>query len=179
MREKHAIYLDSVLRFDHERPAVKVLDQHLLQLVIRVEQVCVHHIAAISSAAPIVERVVRHPDSFSELDHKVFKLFHELVVCLRPIHSEYSFRVEQLRPALCLTVGIKLRDCSSLDHFSSIQNTFLQILPLNLLEYAVDPAQDFRRFLEQWFQLPVGRRQAINHLLVRFRVKRDHSSKGF
>ena len=37
VREKHAIYLDSVLRFDHERPAVKVLDQHLLQLVIRVK----------------------------------------------------------------------------------------------------------------------------------------------
>ena len=74
MREKHAIDLHSILGLDHERPAIKVLDQHLLQLIVRVKQVGVDHVAAVAPAAPIVKRVVGLLDGSSELDHQVFKL---------------------------------------------------------------------------------------------------------
>ena len=36
------------------------------------EQIGVNHIAAVASAAPIVERVIGFPNSFAELHHKIF-----------------------------------------------------------------------------------------------------------
>ena len=80
VREKHAIDFHPVLRLDHERSAIEIFYKHLLQLIVWMKQIGINHVTAVTSAAPIVKRVVGLLDNGSELDHQVFKLRQQLVV---------------------------------------------------------------------------------------------------
>lgn len=74
VRKEHTVQIGAILTLHHERPAIKVILEHLFQLIIGMKKIDEFQPKAIASTANIVDWLICLSNYISELDCKLFKL---------------------------------------------------------------------------------------------------------